>query len=98
MIKMSTPMKSKDEPKTLSPTLARERVAESLKKRHRNEGRFLSYGRVAIITALLFLVILFGSILSKGNEDFVCQEFGPQLLPVCQWTSASRHQDIPVKV
>ena len=70
MIKMSTPMKSKDEPQTLSPTLARARVAESLKKRHRNEGRFLSYGRVAIITALLFLVILFGSILSKGIPGF----------------------------
>ena len=56
MIKMSAPMNSDHTPKTLSPTLARERVAKSLKNRHLNEGRFLSYGRAAIATALLFLM------------------------------------------
>ena len=70
MTKMSHPTNSGQEPQTLSPALARERVAESLKKRHRNEGRFLSYGRIAISTALLFLVILFGSILTKGIPGF----------------------------
>ena len=70
MTKMSHSTNSGQDPQTLSPTLARERVAESLKKRHRNEGRFLFYGRIAISTALLFLVILFGSILSKGIPGF----------------------------
>ena len=70
MTKMTNPHNSGQEPQTLSPAIARERVAESLKKRHRNEGRFLSYGRIAISTALLFLVILFGSILSKGIPGF----------------------------
>ena len=70
MTKMSNPTNSDQEPQTLSPALARERVAQSLKKRHSNEGRFLSYGRIAISTALLFLVILFGSILSKGIPGF----------------------------
>ena len=70
MTKMSNPMNSDQDPQTLSPSVARQRVAESLQKRHRNEGRFLSYGRVAITTALLFLVILFGSILSKGIPGF----------------------------
>ena len=70
MTKMTNPQNSGQEPQTLSPAIARERVAESLKKRHRNEGRFLSYGRIAISTALLFLVILFGSILSKGIPGF----------------------------
>ena len=70
MTKMTNPQNSGQEPQTLSPIVARERVAESLKKRHRNEGRFLSYGRIAISTALLFLVILFGSILSKGIPGF----------------------------
>ena len=70
MTKMSNPTNSSKKSQTLSPTVARERVAESLKKRHRNEGRFLSYGRIAISTALLFLVILFGSILSKGIPGF----------------------------
>ena len=63
-------MNSDHTPKTLSPTLARERVAKSLKNRHLNEGRFLSYGRAAIGTALLFLMFLFGSILSKGTPGF----------------------------
>ena len=54
MTKMTNPQNSGQEPQTLSPAIARERVAESLKKRHRNEGRFLSYGRIAISTALLF--------------------------------------------
>ena len=70
MTKMTNPQNSGQESQTLSPAIARERVAESLKKRHRNEGRFLSYGRIAISTALLFLVILFGSILSKGIPGF----------------------------
>lgn len=70
MTKMTNPQNSGQKPQTLSPAIARERVAESLKKRHRNEGRFLSYGRIAISTALLFLVILFGSILSKGIPGF----------------------------
>ena len=55
---------------TLSPAIARERVAASLQKRHRNEGRFISYGRVAIGTALIFLMVLFGSILMKGIPGF----------------------------
>ncbi len=56
--------------RTLSPVVARERVALSLAKRHARERRFLSYGRFAIVIALVFLVTLFGSILSKGIPGF----------------------------
>lgn len=56
--------------RTLSPLIARERVADSLAKRHASEKRFSSYGRIAITIALVFLVTLFGSILSKGIPGF----------------------------
>ena len=70
MTKMAHSSDTNRKAHTLSPAVARERVADSLQKRHRNEGRFLSYGRAAIIVALLFLMTLFGSILSKGIPGF----------------------------
>ena len=70
MTKMAHSSDTNREARTLSPAVARERVADSLQKRHRNEGRFLSYGRAAIIIALLFLMTLFGSILTKGIPGF----------------------------
>ena len=70
MTKMAHSSDTNRKAHTLSPAVARERVADSLQKRHRNEGRFLSYGRAAIIVALLFLMTLFGSILTKGIPGF----------------------------
>ncbi|MCE2517268.1 MAG: DUF3333 domain-containing protein, partial [Alphaproteobacteria bacterium] len=67
---MSDPQPHGDEKRTLSPVVARQRVAESLAKRHSNERRFLSYGRFAIIIALVFLVTLLVYILSKGIPVF----------------------------
>ena len=70
MTKMSDQAQNKSAKRRLSPAVAQQRVAESLAKRHANERRFLSYGRLAIIVALAFLVTLFGTILSKGIPGF----------------------------
>lgn len=55
---------------TLSPATARARVAASLAARHGRERRFLNYGRFAIALAITFLLILFGSIFTKGIPGF----------------------------
>ena len=55
---------------TLSPATARERVAASLAARHGRERRFRNYGRFAIALAITFLLILFGSIFTKGIPGF----------------------------
>lgn len=48
----------------------RARVAASLKKRHRAERRFRRLGVVALALAVLFVVMLFTSIVSKGVGAF----------------------------
>ena len=70
MTKMSDSSKPSSEKRILTPSISRERVEQSLAKRHANEKRFRSYGRFAIIIALVFLVTLFASILSKGIPGF----------------------------
>lgn len=55
---------------TLSPATARDRVAASLAARHGSERRFRNYGRFAIALAITFLLVLFGSILTKGIPGF----------------------------
>ena len=46
------------------------RVARSLKARYRAEWRFRMYGRLAVLLGLAFVVLLFGSIFSKGYTAF----------------------------
>ena len=46
-------------------------VKAGLSRRYRAEKRFQLYGILAIVTALLFLVILFVSIISKGYTAFL---------------------------
>ena len=70
MTKMTNPHNSGQEPQTLSPTIARERVAESLKNVIAMKGGFCLMAVSLFQPALLFLVILFGSILSKGIPGF----------------------------
>jgi phosphate transport system permease protein len=50
--------------------LAAEAVARGLKARYRAELRFKLYGMVAVALGLLFLVVLFYSIVSKGWSSF----------------------------
>lgn len=45
-------------------------VQSRLKGRHAREQRFQWYGRIAILTALTFLVVLLGSILLQGASAF----------------------------
>ena len=45
-------------------------TAASLHRRHAVEKRFRAYGVVAIVTALVFLIILLSSMLSKGYSAF----------------------------
>ena len=47
-----------------------ETISNGLAKRRRKEARFKAYGRIAIIIAISFLVILFTSIFSKGLPGF----------------------------
>ncbi len=47
-----------------------ERVQASLARRYRAERRFVWYGRLAVMFALLFVVILFTDIISKGAGAF----------------------------
>jgi len=49
---------------------AQQRVAASLKRRHAKEKRFKFLGQAAVGLALLFVVLLFASILSRGIPAF----------------------------
>ncbi len=42
------------------------RIENSLDKRHRKEKTFKSMGFIAVLIGLFFVVLLFGSILSRG--------------------------------
>jgi phosphate transport system permease protein len=46
-------------------------VAAGLKRRYAAERRFRVYGRAAVIVGLAFVVLLFGTIISKGYKAFV---------------------------
>ena len=49
----------------------RQAVEARLKQRHQQERRFRLYGRIAIITALAFLAVLVGRIVTQGYTTFV---------------------------
>ena len=48
-----------------------ELMQRSLKRRYAAERRFRLYGLLSILAALLFLVFLFGAIISKGYMGFL---------------------------
>jgi len=48
----------------------KQRISNSLAKRHRKEKMFRIFGFSAVITGLFFVVLLFGSILAKGLPAF----------------------------
>jgi len=54
----------------LSPQQATERVAASVGARYRRERRFQMYGKLAIGSALVFLVLFMANILQKGIPGF----------------------------
>jgi len=68
------------------PNLEEAAVRERLAKRYARERRFRWYCRAAVAVALLFLVVLFGDILSKGWSAFLATEgrfeifFDPQVV------------------
>ena len=51
-----------------------------LKKRHAAEGRFRLYGRVAIVVALSFLVLLLGRLGLQGYSTFTTNYTAPTTL------------------
>jgi len=71
-----------------------DRVRSGLARRYRAEKRFRWFGVCAIFLSLLFLVILFGDILSKGLPAFSQTRikltifFDPELLPADKLKSA----------
>ena len=54
----------------LSPEQAAKQVQQTIKRRNQQEKRFRFYGRMAIAIALIFLVTLFATIVSKGVPGF----------------------------
>ena len=58
------------DPMTASNTSTSALITASLRRRHAAEKRFRAYGLIAIATALVFLVILLSSILTKGYGAF----------------------------
>ncbi len=72
-----------------------DKVRSGLARRYRAEKRFRWFGVCAIVLSLLFLVILFGDILSKGMPAFTQTRikltifFDPGLLPVDKLESAN---------
>ena len=46
-------------------------MQRSLKRRYAAERRFRLYGALSILVALLFLVFLFGAIVSNGYSGFL---------------------------
>lgn len=54
----------------LSPEQATRQVQKNIVRRNRQEKRFRIYGRVAVAIALIFLVTLFATIISKGVPGF----------------------------
>ncbi|HEY9235439.1 MAG TPA: phosphate ABC transporter permease PstA [Phenylobacterium sp.] len=54
----------------------RQAVEARLKKRHAQEMRFRLYGRLAIIVALTFLVLLIGRIVHQGYTTFIDYRIG----------------------
>ena len=57
-------------PGLLSPELATEQVQKTIQRRNKQERRFRFYGRFAVAVALIFLVTLFVTIVSKGAPGF----------------------------
>ena len=55
---------------TASITSTSKLITASLRRRQAAEKRFRAYGVIAIVTALVFLVILLSSILAKGYSAF----------------------------
>ena len=54
----------------LSPKQATRQVQQNIARRNRQEKRFRFYGRLAVAIALVFLVTLFATIISKGVPGF----------------------------
>src|ERR1700687_2476691 len=62
---------SMNSPAPRAPTISQARVAAGLKRRYAAERRCRVYGRIAVIVGLAFVVLLFGTIISKGYKAFV---------------------------
>ena len=54
----------------LSPEQATKQVQKNIDRRNNQEKRFRFYGRLAVAIALIFLVTLFVTIVSKGAPGF----------------------------
>ena len=54
----------------LSPEQATKQVQKNIDRRNNQEKRFRFYGRLAVTIALIFLVTLFVTIVSKGAPGF----------------------------
>ncbi len=74
-----------------------EAIQASLKKRYARERRFQWYGRLAVLTGFVFLLILLGDIVSKGTPAFTQQyikvavEFDPDRIGA---TAASSPEEL----
>ena len=62
----------------------RELVAAGIARRYRAERRFRLFGLVAIVSALVFMVLLFVSIVGKGYTAFVQTEVVCRSITTCR--------------
>lgn len=54
----------------VAPSIVQQKVSASLRKRHRNEKIFKSFGFAAVLASLLLVLLLFVNIFSKGLPAF----------------------------
>lgn len=60
-------------------TVAVDQIKKSLAKRYKQEKRFIAYGKFAIISALIFLVIFLSTIFLRGHKAFITHKINLEI-------------------
>ena len=60
-------------------TLAVDQIKRSLENRYKQEKRFISYGKCAIISAVVFLLIFLSTIVIRGHKAFITHKINLEI-------------------
>ncbi len=60
-------------------TEAVDQIKKSLQKRYKQESKFITYGKYAIISAVIFLVIFLSTIVIRGHKAFVTHKINLEI-------------------
>ena len=60
-------------------TEAVDQIKKSLQKRYRQESKFITYGKYAIISAVIFLAIFLSTIVIRGHKAFVTHKINLEI-------------------